>query len=84
MVFTPLIFYVLILASNNECKETLMKATTHLESRMNQRAIRKAELDIVMAFGEVDGDKVIVNKQRAKELLMEFKFLLLCKEERVR
>ena len=61
-----------------------MKATTHLESRMNQRAIRKAELDIVMAFGEVDGDKVIVNKQRAKELLMEFEFLLLCKEERVR
>lgn len=77
-------FYGLILASNNDCKEILMKASTHLVSRMSQRAIGKAELDIVMAFGEVDGDKVIVNKRRAKELLVEFEFLLACKKERVR
>ena len=61
-----------------------MKASTHLVSRMSQRAIGKAELDIVMAVGEVDGDKVIVNKRRAKELLVEFEFLLACKKERVR
>ena len=61
-----------------------MKASTHLVSRMGQRAISKAELDIVMAFGEVNGDKVIVNKRRAKELLVEFEFLLACKKERVR
>ena len=45
-----------------------MKASTHLVSRMSQRAIGRAELDIVMAFGEVDGDKVIVNKQRARDV----------------
>ena len=61
-----------------------MKASTHLVSRMSQRAIGKAELDIVMAFGEVEGDKVIVNKRLAEELIVEFKFLLACKKERVR
>ena len=77
-------FYETLLASNNDRKEILMKASTHLVSRMGQRAISKAELDIVMAFGEVNGDKVIVNKRRAKELLVEFEFLLACKKERVR
>ena len=61
-----------------------MKASTHLVSRMSQRAISKTELDIVMAFGELDGDKIIVNKRRAKELLVEFEFLLACKKGRVR
>ena len=61
-----------------------MKASTHLVSRMGQRAIGKAELDIVMAFGEVDGDKIIVSKRRAKELLVELEFLLACKKEKIR
>lgn len=61
-----------------------MKASTHLVSKMSQRAISKTELDIVMAFGELDGDKIIVNKRRAKELLVEFEFLLACKKGRVR
>ena len=84
ILFTPLNLYETLLASNNDRKEILMKASTHLVSRMGQRAISKAELDIVMAFGEVNGDKVIVNKRRAKELLVEFEFLLACKKERVR
>lgn len=61
-----------------------MKASKHLVARMNQRAIGKAELDIVMTFGELYGDKVIVNKQRARELLAEFEYLLACKKEKVR
>ena len=84
ILFTPLNLYETLLASNNDRKEILMKASTHLVSRMGQRAISKAELDIVMAFGEVNGDKVIVNKRRAKELLVELEFLLACKKERVR
>lgn len=48
---------------------------------MSQRSIRKTELDTVMAFGEVIGDKVILNKQTAKERLEELKFLLAIKKE---
>lgn len=59
-----------------------MIASQHLIARMSQRSIGKAELDIAMAFGEVVGDKVVLNKQLTKELLEEFKFLLSCEKEK--
>ena len=58
-----------------------MIASQHLLTRMNQRSIRKTELDTVMAFGEVIGDKVILNRQTTKECLEELKFLLSIKKE---
>ncbi len=57
-----------------------MTASQHLLARMSQRSIKKTELDTVMAFGEVIGDKVILNKQTAKERLEELKFLLSIKK----
>lgn len=57
-----------------------MIASQHIQVRMSQRAIRKHNLDIVMAFGEVIGDKVILNRQTAKERLEELKFLLMIKK----
>lgn len=53
-----------------------MNASKHLKSRMQQRSISKAELDIVMAFGDVNGDKVFLNKQRTEELLKQFSYYL--------
>lgn len=53
-----------------------MTASKHLKSRMQQRSISKAELDIVMAFGDVNGDKVFLNKKRIEELLRQFNYYL--------
>lgn len=53
-----------------------MNASRHLKARMQQRSISKAELDIVMAFGDVNGDKVFLNKQRTEELLKQFSYYL--------
>lgn len=53
-----------------------MNASKHLKSRMQQRSISQAELDIVMAFGDVNGDKVFLNKQRTEELLKQFSYYL--------
>lgn len=53
-----------------------MNVSKHLRARMQQRSISKAELDIVMAFGDVNGDKVFLNKQRTEELLKQFSYYL--------
>lgn len=56
-------------------KDELMNTTRHLLARMSQRAISMSELDITLAFGEVRGDKVVLNKKRIKELLAEFEYI---------
>lgn len=52
-----------------------MNTTRHLQARMSQRAISISELDVTLAFGEVRGDKIILNKKRIKELLAEFEYI---------
>ncbi len=52
-----------------------MKTSQHAQSRMKQRAISKYELELVMAFGYVEADKVFLNKNHIKELINEFTFL---------
>lgn len=52
-----------------------MNITRHLQTRMSQRAISMSELDVTLAFGEVKGDKIVLNKKRIKELLAEFKYI---------
>ena len=56
-------------------KDELMNITRHLQARMSQRAISMSELDITLAFGEVRGDKVVLNKKRIKKLLAEFEYI---------
>lgn len=56
-------------------KDKLMNTTRHLQARMSQRAISISELDVTLAFGEVRGDKIILNKKRIKELLAEFEYI---------
>ncbi len=56
-------------------KDKLMKATKHLKARMSQRAISMSELDMTLTFGEVRGDKIVLNKKRITELLAEFEYI---------
>jgi|26BtaG_2_1085354.scaffolds.fasta_scaffold00874_1 hypothetical protein len=56
-------------------KDELMNTTRHLQARMSQRAISTFELDITLAFGEVRGDKIVLNKKRIKELIAEFEYI---------
>lgn len=56
-------------------KDKLMNTTRHLQARMSQRAISMSELDVTLAFGEVKGDKIILNKKRITELLAEFEYI---------
>ena len=65
-------------------RDTFMNASQHLKARMSQRAIRKHNVDVAMAFGEVIGDKIVLNRQTAKERLEELKFLLMIKKGRAK
>lgn len=56
-------------------KDKPMNITRHLQARMSQRAISISELDVTLAFGELKGDKVVLNKKRVKELLAEFEYI---------
>lgn len=58
-----------------DAKDELMKVTKHLQARMSQRAISMSELDMTLTFGEVLGDKVVLNKKRITELLAEFEYM---------
>lgn len=65
-------------------KDKLMNTTRHLQARMSQRAISISELDVTLAFGEVRGDKIVLNKKRIKELLAEFEYIHTKQLERVK
>lgn len=63
-------------------KDELMKVTKHLQARMSQRAISISELDITLTFGEVRGDKIVLNKKRITELLAEYNYISFNQMER--
>nr|WP_314740747.1 hypothetical protein [uncultured Haemophilus sp.] len=42
-----------------------MKATYHIEQRMNHRGINKALIDCVVEFGEIKKDKYVINQRLA-------------------
>lgn len=48
-----------------------MNYSQHCVTRMNQRGITQAMAELVYAYGEVKGDKVILNKKMATERLCE-------------
>ena len=41
----------------------MMHATRHFSQRQSQRGISKEVVEIVMAFGEIKGDKLFLNKK---------------------
>lgn len=52
------------------------RTTYHFESRQSQRGISKDMVDVVLAFGESYGDKVMLSQKQAIQLSREIKFLL--------
>lgn len=65
-------------------KDELMNTTRHLQVRMSQRAISMSELDVTLAFGEVRGDKIVLDKKRIKELLAEYEYINTNQTERAK
>lgn len=53
-----------------------MKRTYHIECRMNQRGISSAMLDLLLAYGDFDGDKIYLNRKQALQARREIDFLL--------
>jgi hypothetical protein len=53
-----------------------IKTTSHFETRQNQRGINKEMIDIILAFGESYGDKIMLSQKQAIQLSQEIKFLL--------
>ena len=50
-----------------------MQITSHADARMNQRAIKKEHVALAIAYGEPDGDKVILTARSARALADELR-----------
>ena len=51
-----------------------MISSSHAEIRMNQRAFRQSDIDLIIAFGEqISPDAIMMTKRRAIQLIEEFK-----------
>jgi len=49
----------------------MVKLTKHIKEAMSQRGIYKELLDIVLIYGIVRKDKVILNKKRCQKILLK-------------
>jgi hypothetical protein len=50
-----------------------MQHTAHSDIRMNQRGITAAMLDLVMDYGEPEGDKTILSAKTCRQAIDELK-----------
>lgn len=46
-----------------------MRKTVHFEKRMSQRGINKDVVQLVMEYGEQQGDKLILSRKAAERLM---------------
>lgn len=53
-----------------------MKKTYHLDCRMNQRGISAAMIDLLLAYGDFNGDKIYLTRKQALQVRREIDFLL--------
>jgi hypothetical protein len=49
----------------------MVKLTRHIKETMSQRGIHKELLDIVLIYGIVKKDKVILNKKKCQKILIK-------------
>ncbi len=52
----------------------MVKLTRHIKEKMSQRGIHKDLLDVVLIYGVVKKDKVILNRKRCKSILVRLDF----------
>ena len=50
-----------------------MQKTAHSVVRMNQRGITATMIDLVMSYGEPEGDKTILSAKTCREMIEELK-----------
>lgn len=50
-----------------------MQKTAHSITRMNQRGITSAMIELVMSYGEPEGDKTILSAKTCREMIDELK-----------
>ncbi|MCG3671868.1 DUF4258 domain-containing protein [Aliarcobacter butzleri] len=48
-----------------------MLSTNHFKSRMSQRGISKKVIDLVLAFGKDEGDKLFLDKKETQRIIYQ-------------
>ncbi|MDS1314371.1 DUF4258 domain-containing protein [Aliarcobacter butzleri] len=48
-----------------------MFSTNHFKSRMSQRGISKKVIDLVLAFGKDEGDKLFLDKKETQRIIYQ-------------
>ena len=51
-----------------------MRTTTHFDTRMNQRVLRKPLIDLTLMLGEQDGDKITLDPRAIRERRAELQY----------
>lgn len=53
-----------------------MHKTGHIQKRMSQRGITQDMVALVMAHGDLEGDKVVLGRKQSKRLLRAYQTLV--------
>lgn len=53
-----------------------MHKTVHIQKRMSQRGITQDMVALVMAHGDLEGDKVVLGRKQSKRLLRAYQTLV--------
>lgn len=48
-----------------------MKITNHFSARMSHRGLTKKLINLVLDFGKINGDKIVLDKKESQKLLSE-------------
>ncbi|HEY2470151.1 MAG TPA: DUF4258 domain-containing protein [Terracidiphilus sp.] len=52
-----------------------MKRTRHFRERMSQRGVSKDMVDLALSFGDIRGDKYVLNRNGALSLLDKVRYM---------
>lgn len=50
-----------------------MNKTQHIETRMNQRGIKKEMIDLALDYGEIDGDRYTLTRKECQNRIAELR-----------
>lgn len=54
---------------------TAMHKTQHIKQRMAQRGVTQAMVDLVVRYGDLEGDRVVLSRKASEELMRELRTL---------
>lgn len=53
-----------------------MQQTVHMNQRMNQRGITMAMVDLALEYGEIEGDRWVLNRKQAVQTIKDLELRL--------